>query len=187
MAKRRISRVSESFYVDRELVTYSMVGHVEEKTNKYRLDSEGVLISNDFEFTIWKSDGYVPVLGDLVYYKDLHLVLKGFIDDSDGFHQTLICTYVDFNISITVLNGYILNILRRTQNLVDAEDGDIVHHIVGGSVSNDINYNLMATFFTTNGSEANSYIQYEKVDNNSIRLIMQPGTFFTGTVTIERR
>jgi hypothetical protein len=189
------SKYQEPIYITRVELSFYLFGKVKEKVTKDISDGNGGNYINIFEFEIWKNNNYIPELGDLVYYNKPYqggsdsesLVIKSITYNYTHRKITFLATKKDFIASSSVLQSYSSNILRRTYNLVQVEDGFIVNHLSSfPSLPTGLLVDFMATFYLTNGVRVD-YVNYERVDNNSIRLIIQENTTFTGTVTIERR
>jgi hypothetical protein len=190
------SRYSEPFYVTRGENAFYMFGKVKESVVRNLSDENGINYLNVFEFEIWKNEVYQPNYGDLVYYNRPYviggdssdaLVIKSILENATNRTVIFSATKKDFVSSQRVIQAYSSNILRRTYDLVGVSNGHIVYHLeTTPTLPEGLIVDFMATFYLNNGIKVD-YVNYERIDNNSIRLIIQPETTFTGTVTIERR
>lgn len=193
----------EEFYIVRYTESqdfdWILGGFVTEKIHRADSALDGATFSNEYIFLILKDLGYIPVLGDLIYYDYTNsgldsneygqygkaLVVKGIEYRATERFFSVIATFKDFVSSDYTIASFNNNIRRRTYDLVNVSDGHIIHHLE----SNTITLRpilLMAHFYHPDGTEETS-INYTRIDNNTIKLVMFPGATFTGTVTIERR
>lgn len=183
----------ESVYIMRGESLYWIVpAFVTEKQKINTSDGDGVNYVNIYTFEVWRGD-YTPKLGDLVYYNrtlsgvmNEPLVLRGIIENKRGRKLEFQAVRKDFIGSYEVIQRYTENLTRRTYTLTGVSDGYIVQHLPANTIPDSIQIQFMANFYLANGTQV-YHIQFERVNNRSIRLIMDTGVTFTGTVTVERR
>lgn len=153
------------------------------------VNNDGSEIPNNFQFgistnpyilpSVAQSSPTFPNLEDGTYY-----IFFRRIGTNWSINQCLIETVSCNSSPIEIITA----VSKIKKQVVNAQNGHIVT-IIDGAIASEIidNYYFVCDFFETNEMGRRVYyVDYIKIDNNTIQLIMDEEVTFTGTIIIQR-